>query len=569
MALFGVPAGAPRRRPPCRQRRPRAAPTVVDACVASSERGPRAQLRMHTGINTGLVVARRSDARAGDYALTGDAVNTAARLRSLAGPDEVVVSAETWRQVADFFEADASAPIEVKGKEQPLVAYRVRRARGRRRRRRGGSLVGRDEELRDFRALAEACAERKRSRVVIVRGDPGVGKSRLVAEFVAAARSLGFSCHAAAVLDFGAETGRDAVRSLARSLLGVPRHEPTRRPGATRSSAPSAARPIGCRSGASSCTTCSTSRRRPSCARSPRRSAPRRAKRARCRRCATWRRRAAQRDAAAPRRRGHPLGRRLDARAPRRARRARRPAAAAARDDDALRRRSDAPAPGARSLHGAPLLGIDLGPLSADESLRLASQASAIVPALVASCVERAEGNPLFLLQLLLNAGEAAQSSLPGSIQALVHTRMDRLAAADKFALQAAAVLGQRYTVEALRHLIDDAGLRLPPAGRALPGPRRRQRVHVLPRADPRRRLRVAAAQAPPRPARARRRMVRDARPGARRRALRPRRRSARRPRLSRRERGPGRAVSSPGRAGAGRARPGARRRAGDRASRC
>ena len=53
-------------------------------------------------------------------------------------------------------------------------------------------------------------------------------------------------------------------------------------------------------------------------------------------------------------------------------------------------------------------------------------------PTLVASCVERAEGNPLFLLQLLLNAGEAAQSSLPGSIQALVHTRMDRLAPRDK-----------------------------------------------------------------------------------------------------------------------------------------
>ena len=83
------------------------------------------------------------------------------------------------------------------------------------------ALVGRDEELGDFRALAEACVQRRRSRVVIVRGDPGVGKSRLVAEFVASARALGFSCHGAPVLDFGAETGRDAVRSLARSLLGV------------------------------------------------------------------------------------------------------------------------------------------------------------------------------------------------------------------------------------------------------------------------------------------------------------------------------------------------------------
>ena len=78
--------------------------------------------------------------------------------------------------------------------------------------------------------------------------------------------------------------------------------------------------------------------------------------------------------------------------------------------------------------------------------------------AVVASCVERAEGNPLFLLQLLLNAGEAAQSSLPGSIQALVHARMDRLASDDKIALQSAAVLGQRFAVDALRHLLDNPG---------------------------------------------------------------------------------------------------------------
>src|SRR5450755_4769242 len=219
MALFGVPL-AHRDDARSAVKAALALHGAVDAFVATLGAGAAQALTMHTGINTGLVVARRSDARAGDYALTGDAVNTAARLRGLAEPGEVVVSADTWRQVSDFFEGEASAPIEVKGKEQPLVAYRVRRERqasaaG------GAALVGRGEELRDFGAMAEACAERRRSRVIVVRGDPGVGKSRLVAECVAAAAALGFSCHAAAVLDFGAETGRDAVRSLARSLLGV------------------------------------------------------------------------------------------------------------------------------------------------------------------------------------------------------------------------------------------------------------------------------------------------------------------------------------------------------------
>jgi class 3 adenylate cyclase/tetratricopeptide (TPR) repeat protein len=426
---------------------------AVDAFAATLAPAIARTLTMHTGINTGLVVTRRSDARAGDYSLTGDAVNTAARLRGLAEPGEVVVSAATWRQVSDFFEADATAPVEVKGKELPLVAYRVRGERHAPAAGGSAALVGRDEELREFRAVAEACAERKRSRVVVVRGDPGVGKSRMVGEFVAAAGALGFSCHGAAVLDFGAETGRDAMRTLARSLLGVPatsdettRREAIARAAATRTIADDrrlflydlldVAPPVELRALATAMST--VARQSGSL-------------HALC-------------DLATHASEAAPLLlvvedihwadawtlERLAALA-----------VLAARQPLLLvmtTRFAGDPTAGAwrTVLHGAPLVGIDLGPLSADESLRLATQASSMAPALVQSCVERAEGNPLFLLQLLLNAGEAAQASLPGSIQALVHTRMDRLAAGDKLALQAAAVLGQRYTAEALRHLIEN-----------------------------------------------------------------------------------------------------------------
>ncbi|MEO5845954.1 MAG: adenylate/guanylate cyclase domain-containing protein, partial [Caldimonas sp.] len=205
MALFGIPVA---RRDDARHAVAAALELhgVVDAYLATLAPAFANSLAMHTGIATGLVVARRSDARAGDFALTGDAVNTAARLRSAAAAHEIVVSATTWQQVSDAFDADATTPLALKGKDQPLVAFRIRGAR----RAPAGdatALVGRDEELGDFRALADACAQRRRSRVVIVRGDPGVGKSRLVAEFVATARDLGFSCHGATVLDFGAETG--------------------------------------------------------------------------------------------------------------------------------------------------------------------------------------------------------------------------------------------------------------------------------------------------------------------------------------------------------------------------
>ncbi|MCH7796776.1 MAG: tetratricopeptide repeat protein, partial [Proteobacteria bacterium] len=69
----------------------------------------------------------------------------------------------------------------------------------------------------------------------------------------------------------------------------------------------------------------------------------------------------------------------------------------------------------------------------------------------------RAEGNPLFLEQLLRNAEEGALTEVPGSIQSLVLARMDRLEPRDKQALQAASVIGQRFAPDALGALLEDA----------------------------------------------------------------------------------------------------------------
>ena len=166
------------------------------------------------------------------------------------------------------------------------------------------------------------------------------------------------------------------------------------------------------------------------------------------------------------------------------------------------------------TLHGAPLIGIDLGPLSAADSLRLAgalrrrcrrrsSRAASSAPrAIRCSCCSCCS-----------TPARRRRRACPARSRRWSTRAWTGSPRADKAALQAAAVLGQRFTLEALRHLLERTGLRLRAAGRAVPRPRRRRRVHVLPRADPRRRLRVAAAQAPARLARARRRVVRGARP--------------------------------------------------------
>jgi tetratricopeptide (TPR) repeat protein len=97
---------------------------------------------------------------------------------------------------------------------------------------------------------------------------------------------------------------------------------------------------------------------------------------------------------------------------------------------------------------------MDLGPLPAADALALAREYFDADDGLAATCVERAEGNPLFLDQLLRNAEESSDRQVPGSIQSIVLARMDNLAASDRAALQAASVLGQRFSLEVLRHLV-------------------------------------------------------------------------------------------------------------------
>ena len=451
MALFGVPLA---RRDDARHAVSAALELhrIVDTMAIHLQASGGQALQLHTGIACGLVVTRRSDQRAGDFTVIGDTVNTAARLRSLAAPGELVVSDGVWQQVSSEFDTDAGQLAEVKGKEKPLRVYRVHGDRGAGERQLP-EIFGRDEEVQEFRTIVDACRRRGRGRVVVVRGDPGLGKSRLVAEFIREARAAGLGCHAAAVLDFGAQTGRDAVRSLARSLLRLSptadedaRSAAVERAVALLSPAPAEELALHDLAGVAPPPALRTLLAAMSLA--ARDSGSLGALRALATHaCGTaplllvvddihwadaW---TLDRLAAlAALARSHPLLLVMTTRF--------------AGDPTALAWRA--------ALHGAPLIGIDLGPLLPDDALRMAARASTAPEAMMRSCVARAEGNPLFLEQLLLSAQDARSETLPGSIQALVHARMDRLSARDKAALQAASVLGQRFTLDALRHLLDD-----------------------------------------------------------------------------------------------------------------
>jgi tetratricopeptide (TPR) repeat protein len=102
---------------------------------------------------------------------------------------------------------------------------------------------------------------------------------------------------------------------------------------------------------------------------------------------------------------------------------------------------------------GAALITVDLSPLSAVDALSLARR-FIDADAFATQCVERAGGNPLFLEQLLRSAGDLTDGRLPSSIQNVVLARTDLLSAEDRRAIQAASVLGQRFTLPHLRALL-------------------------------------------------------------------------------------------------------------------
>ena len=141
-------------------------------------------VHLRIGVNTGevLVGALRAG---GDYTAMGDVVNTASRLQQIAGPDQVVVGDSTHAAAQRGVRYEPLGPIAVKGREEPVGAWRALAAvtpPGHRHRRAETPLVGRETDLAVLRAALATTTARKRAHLVLVTGEAGVGKSRLASE---------------------------------------------------------------------------------------------------------------------------------------------------------------------------------------------------------------------------------------------------------------------------------------------------------------------------------------------------------------------------------------------------
>jgi adenylate cyclase len=173
-------------------------------------------VQLHVGVHTGPVVAGHLGGAAGAaYAVTGDTVNTTARLQAAAPPGSILVSEATHALVRYRFESAPAGELSLRGKREPVAVHRLIGARSERRSARGlGSLglaspfVGHREELGRLHAAVDQ-VRRGEAHVVTLVGEAGIGKSRLIAQLIAG-------------LGRDGDAGPITVRHAACSSLGEP-----------------------------------------------------------------------------------------------------------------------------------------------------------------------------------------------------------------------------------------------------------------------------------------------------------------------------------------------------------
>ena len=179
MAVFGIPLV----REDDAIRAVRAAAEIRERLPAIAQEVGVA-LRFRTGVNTGPVLMSE-----GENFATGDAVNVAARLEQTAAPGEIVLGGDTLRLVRDAVEVEPLAPLELKGKSEAVEAFRlltVDPAAPGVARHLDAPMVGRQDELRLLREGWDRAVSASGCHLFTLLGTAGVGKSRLVAELLAA-----------------------------------------------------------------------------------------------------------------------------------------------------------------------------------------------------------------------------------------------------------------------------------------------------------------------------------------------------------------------------------------------
>jgi class 3 adenylate cyclase len=456
MAMFGAPIASERHAL-------EACWAAVDMQAAVSrysvklESTQGAGLQIRVGLNSGEVVVLEvgDNPEKPEYDASGPTVPLAARMEQSAEAGTILITEETRTLAGEFIDSTELPAIDVKGVSQTLAVYQLKAIKSANESSTsisGQPIIGRKSEIVQFHGLLHSCLESGYGQTIILRGEAGIGKTRLVEEMTNLALEVMFACHKALVLDFGAGKGQEAIPSLVRSLLDISQGSSKR------------VRELALE-------------------------------------------RAEQEGNVKPDNRvflndlldlKQPLELRTlyDAMDPQARKEGKRAALIEMLKSLALHSpvfivvedlhwadditldylaRLAATVTECKILivfttrvegdpidsswraraEEAPIVTWDLSPLRKEEAAKLVSDYLDASDSLAKRCIERAAGNPLFLKQLILSVEKGTSDSIPDSIKSLVLSRMDQLPNEDKLVLQAAAVLGQRFELDCLRFLID------------------------------------------------------------------------------------------------------------------
>ncbi len=447
MAVFGAPVA----HTDDPERAVRAALEIHAAMTELSAELERT-LATHIGIASGQVVASGTGSEAHrEYTVTGKTVNLASRLQDKAGVGETLVSKSVQQATARIITSTSRGQVSVKGFANDIDVWAVEQLVSEPNIDRGTAFIGRDTEMRQFSALLDGVLKECRGHGLLVRGEPGIGKTRLIEAFIKLARGMGFGVHIAQVLDFGAGKERDPVRTLLASLLAVPeeRHPGQREDAARRAISDHLISEHNLLFLNDLLGLPLTPEERvlfEAMDNETRKQGARQTVIELIRSLAKY----------------NPLLivvedihwadkitlEHLGA------------VATAVSNSSAflvMTTRVEGVAQNSdwvASMGGCIATTIELPPLRPQEARELAARLAHSGTTAPENLIKRAEGNPLFLEQLMLSVSESSGQELPGTLQGVVLARMDRLRPKDREAVQAASVLGQRFSLAALHHML-------------------------------------------------------------------------------------------------------------------
>jgi len=220
MAVFGAPTA----HGDDPERAVRAALAARDAVAALNDEQPALELRIRGAVNTGeAVVTLSARAALGEAMVAGDVVNTASRLQSHAPVGEIVVGEETYHATHAAIDYEPLEAVTAKGKSEPIALWRALSAASETGERdlSNTPFVGRSREVGLLDATWERVELERRPHLITVLGAPGVGKSRLTAEFTGSISARGGRVVRGRCLPYRERSAYGAFAAQVKELAGI------------------------------------------------------------------------------------------------------------------------------------------------------------------------------------------------------------------------------------------------------------------------------------------------------------------------------------------------------------